>query len=56
MLHMFYSLLAFRASAVVTIDADGNGQFTERAMVQPIDSSEPNWETTKLTFKLSDSC
>ena len=41
-----------RTNTVVIVDKDGQGEYTERTMVQPVDADSPSWSTKTFTFSV----
>ena len=41
-----------RTSTVVLVDNKGEVTFTEKTMVDPIDSNDPKWNTKSFSFKI----
>ena len=41
-----------RTSTVVLVDNKGEVTFTEKTMVDPIDSDDPKWNTKSFSFNI----
>lgn len=44
-----------RTNSIIMVDHDGNCEFFERTMREPIDADHPVWDTSSFKFKLEDS-
>ena len=45
-------LLYIRTSTVILVDNKGEVTFTEKTMIDPIDSNDPKWNTKSFSFNI----